>query len=246
MTTATTALERQPLLLANKVNKIYRSGSVAVPALVDLDLTVMAGELVAVMGPSGSGKSTLLSVLGCLERPSEGQYLLDGTNVLRLAPSQLAQLRNERIGFIFQTFNLLPTLTAIENVELPLFYRRQMLRSPRATAQRALERVGLNHRRNHFPAQLSGGEQQRVTIARAIVNGPDLLLADEPTGALDTGTRDVILSLFAELHRAGLTVLLVTHDSEVGSWAQRAIRLRDGMVVVDDVGKLAAAAARGT
>jgi len=196
------------------------------------------------MCPSGSGQSTLLSVLGCLERPSEGQYLLDGKNVLQLAPFQLAQLRNERIGFIFQTFNLLPTLTAVENVELPLFYRRQLQRGARAIAQMALDRVGLNHRRNHFPAQLSGGEQQRVAIARAIVNSPDLLLADEPTGALDTNTRNVILSLFAELHRAGLTVLLVTHDSEVGSWAQRAIRLRDGIVVVDDALKFADAAER--
>jgi putative ABC transport system ATP-binding protein len=233
-----------PLVVLERVAKRYRTGDTIVGALSRVSLTVDRGEFIAVMGPSGSGKSTLLSVLGCLERPSEGEYLLDGNNVLQLAPVQLAQLRNERIGFIFQTFNLLPTLTAIENVELPLFYRRQMLRSPRATAQRALERVGLNHRRNHFPAELSGGEQQRVAIARAIVNGPDLLLADEPTGALDTSTRDVILSLFAELHRAGLTVVIVTHDSEVGSWAQRAIRLRDGMVVVDDVRTLAEAAAR--
>jgi len=230
--------------MLERVAKRYRTGDTIVGALSRVSLKVDRGEFVAVMGPSGSGKSTLLSVLGCLERPSEGEYLLDGKNVLQLAPFQLAQLRNERIGFIFQTFNLLPTLTAVENVELPLFYRRQVQRGARATAQMALDRVGLNHRRNHFPAQLSGGEQQRVAIARAIVNSPDLLLADEPTGALDTNTRNVILSLFAELHRAGLTVLLVTHDSEVGSWAQRAIRLRDGIVVVDDVRKFADAAER--
>ena len=233
-----------PLVMLERVAKRYRTGDTIVGALSRVSLKVDRGEFVAVMGPSGSGKSTLLSVLGCLERPSEGEYLLDGKNVLQLAPFQLAQLRNERIGFIFQTFNLLPTLTAVENVELPLFYRRQVQRGARATAQMALDRVGLNHRRNHFPAQLSGGEQQRVAIARAIVNSPDLLLADEPTGALDTNTRNVILSLFAELHRAGLTVLLVTHDSEVGSWAQRAIRLRDGIVVVDDVRKFADAAER--
>ena len=233
-----------PLVMLERVAKRYRTGDTIVGALSRVSLKVDRGEFVAVMGPSGSGKSTLLSVLGCLERPSEGEYLLDGKNVLQLAPFQLAQLRNERIGFIFQTFNLLPTLTAVENVELPLFYRRQVQRGARATAQMALDRVGLNHRRNHFPAQLSGGEQQRVAIARAIVNSPDLLLADEPTGALDTNTRNVILSLFAELHRAGLTVLLVTHDSEVGSWAQRAIRLRDGIVVVDDALKFADAAER--
>jgi len=230
--------------MLERVAKRYRTGDTIVGALSRVSLKVDRGEFVAVMGPSGSGKSTLLSVLGCLERPSEGEYLLDGKNVLQLAPFQLAQLRNERIGFIFQTFNLLTTLTAVENVELPLFYRRQVQRGARATAQMALDRVGLNHRRNHFPAQLSGGEQQRVAIARAIVNSPDLLLADEPTGALDTNTRNVILSLFAELHRAGLTVLLVTHDSEVGSWAQRAIRLRDGIVVVDDALKFADAAER--
>ena len=233
-----------PLVVLECIAKRYRTGDTTVGALSRVSLKIERGEFVAVMGPSGSGKSTLLSVLGCLERPSEGEYLLDGKNVLQLAPFQLAQLRNERIGFIFQTFNLLPTLTAVENVELPLFYRRQVLRGARATAQMALDRVGLNHRRNHFPAQLSGGEQQRVAIARAIVNSPDLLLADEPTGALDTNTRNVILSLFAELHRAGLTVLLVTHDSEVGSWAQRAIRLRDGIVVVDDALKFADAAER--
>src|SRR6266516_3555311 len=233
-----------PLVMLERVAKRYRTGDTIVGALSRVSLKVDRGEFVSVMDQSGSGKSTLLSVLGCLERPSEGEYLLDGTKVLQLAPFRLAQLRNERIGFIFQTFNLLPTLTAIENVELPLFYRRQMLRDARETARTALDRVGLNHRRNHFPAQLSGGEQQRVAIARAIVNNPDLLLADEPTGALDTSTRNVILSLFAELHRAGLTVLLVTHDSEVGSWAQRAIRLRDGIVVVDDALKFADAAER--
>ena len=220
----------KPLAALAGVTKLHRLGGQVVQALSDVTLSILRGEFVAVTGPSGSGKSTLLSILGCLDRPSRGQYLLDGADVLALTRIQIAQFRNQRIGLVFQNFNLLPRLSALENVELPLFYRRQPLVGARAKAQLTLDRVGLAHRMHHVPAQLSGGEQQRVAIARAIVNDPDLLLADEPTGALDTSTRDEIFSLFAELNATGLTIVLVTHDREVGSHARRAIRLRDGTV----------------
>ena len=220
----------KPLAALAGVTKLHRLGGQVVQALSDVTLFILRGEFVAVTGPSGSGKSTLLSILGCLDRPSRGQYLLDGADVLTLTRIQIAQFRNQRIGLVFQNFNLLPRLSALENVELPLFYRRRPLLGARAKAQLTLERVGLAHRMYHVPAQLSGGEQQRVAIARAIVNDPDLLLADEPTGALDTSTRDEILSLFAELNATGLTIVLVTHDREVASHARRAIRLRDGIV----------------
>lgn len=220
----------KPLAALAGVTKLHRLGGQVVQALSDVTLFILRGEFVAVTGPSGSGKSTLLSILGCLDRPSRGQYLLDGADVLTLTRIQIAQFRNQRIGLVFQNFNLLPRLSALENVELPLFYRRRPLLNARAKAQLTLERVGLAHRMYHVPAQLSGGEQQRVAIARAIVNDPDLLLADEPTGALDTSTRDEILSLFAELNATGLTIVLVTHDREVASHARRAIRLRDGIV----------------
>ena len=194
-------------------------------------MTIHRGEFVAVTGPSGSGKSTLLSILGLLDHPSRGDYLLDGQSVFGLTQNRLAEIRNRRIGFVFQDFKLLPDLTALENAGLPLFYRRTPMRDSLELARTALEQVGLAGRMRHYPGQLSGGEQQRVAIARAIVNGPDLLLADEPTGALDTATRDVILALFARLHRAGLTVLLVTHDAEVAAHAERTIRLRDGTII---------------
>jgi len=219
--------------MLDRIFKEHRPGGQAIQALSGISMEIHRGEFVAVMGPSGSGKSTLLSILGCLDRPSQGRYLLDNESVVQLPRSRLADLRNRRIGFVFQSFNLLPDLTALENVGLPLFYRREWLRNPAARARIALEQVGLGRRADHSPVQLSGGEQQRVAIARAIVNDPDLLLADEPTGALDTTTRDMILALFAELNRTGLTVLLVTHDSEVAAHAQRIIRLRDGAIVGD-------------
>jgi putative ABC transport system ATP-binding protein len=225
----------KPLVVLDRIFKEHRLGGQAVQALSGISMEIHRGEFVAVTGPSGSGKSTLLSILGCLDRPSRGHYLLDDERVLQLPRSRLAELRNRRIGFVFQSFNLLPDLTALENAGLPLFYRRERLRDPAARARIALEQVGLGGRADHSPAQLSGGEQQRVAIARAIVNDPDLLLADEPTGALDTTTRDKILALFAELNHTGLTVLLVTHDSEVAAQAQRTIRLRDG-TIVDDSG----------
>jgi putative ABC transport system ATP-binding protein len=220
----------KPLVALVGITKRHRLGAQLVQALWDVNLTIRRGEFVAVTGPSGSGKSTLLSILGGLDRPSQGQYLLDGADVFALTRTQIAEFRNKRIGFVFQNFNLLPRLSALENVRLPLFYRRRPLRDARTKALLMLERVGLTRRMHHVPTQLSGGEQQRVAIARAIVNDPDLLLADEPTGALDTNTRDEILSLLAELHSAGLTIVLVTHDREVGARAQRAIRLRDGIL----------------
>ncbi|WP_024508969.1 ABC transporter ATP-binding protein [Bradyrhizobium sp. ARR65] len=223
----------KPLVVLDRIFKEHRLGGQAVQALARVSMEIHRGEFVAVTGPSGSGKSTLLSILGCLDRPSRGDYLLDGEKILQLPRRRLAELRNRRIGFVFQSFNLLPDLTALENVGLPLFYRHERLRNAAARARMALEQVGLSGRTDHSPAQLSGGEQQRVAIARAIVNDPDLLLADEPTGALDTATRDMILALLVKLNRIGLTVLLVTHDSEVAAHAQRTIRLRDGQIVGD-------------
>src|SRR6266702_6243396 len=221
------------LVTLDHSHKQHRLGGQTVHALSDICLEIDPGDFVAVVGPSGSGKSTLLSILGCLDQPSWVRYLLRDENVFAQSKSRLSELRNRRIGFVFQNFNLLPRLTALENVGLPLFYRREALRNPVARACAVLEQVGLGRRIHHLPAQLSGGEQQRVAIARAIVNGPDLLLADEPTGALDTSTRDTILALLAELQRAGLTVVLVTHDPEVAAYAWRRIRLRDGAIVGD-------------
>ena len=220
----------KPLVALVGITKRHRFGEQSVQVLSDVSLAIGHGEFVSVTGPSGSGKSTLLSILGGLERPSHGQYLLDGEDVFSLTRVQIAELRNKRIGFVFQNFNLLPRLSALENVRLPLFYRRRSRGEARVKSQLILERVGLGHRMHHVPAQLSGGEQQRVAIARAIVNGPDLLLADEPTGSLDTNTRDEILLLLAELHSNGLTIVLVTHDQDVGRHAKRAIRLRDGIL----------------
>jgi putative ABC transport system ATP-binding protein len=226
-----------PLIRLDHLCKHHRLGRQTVRALSDVSLAIHRGEFAAVTGPSGSGKSTLLSILGCLDCPTSGRYLLDSQSVLQLSRSQVSDLRNRRIGFVFQSFNLLTSSTALENVKLPLFYRRAQLENAEARAKMVLDQVGLNSRINHLPAQLSGGEQQRVAIARAIVNCPDLLLADEPTGALDTTARDAILALLANLHSTGLTVLLVTHDAEVAAHAQRAIKLRDGMIVDDSAGR---------
>ena len=221
------------MISLQRVSKTYETPAGKFSALRNIDLEIPPGRFVGVVGKSGSGKSTLLSILGFLDRPTQGHYLLDEQNVFQLSMSHLAELRNRRIGFVFQNFNLLPDLTALENVGLPLFYRRERLRDAAARARIVLEQVGLGGRSDHTPARLSGGEQQRVAIARAIVNDPDLLLADEPTGALDTSTRDVILALLARLHRTGLTVLLVTHDAESAAHAQRTITLRDGTIVTD-------------
>ena len=216
------------------VVKVYTMGDVELRALDDVSLEIPQGQFVAIMGASGSGKSTLMNIIGCLDRPTSGRYRLDGREVGDLARNELARIRNETIGFVFQHFNLLSRTSARENVELPLLYGGRMLsreRSERAYA--ALERVGLGPRADHAPNQLSGGQQQRVAIARAIVNRPKLILADEPTGALDTRTSMEIMQLFQELGKTGITIVLVTHESDIGRCAQRVITMRDGHVVSD-------------
>ena len=211
------------------VRKVFGSGEKRVVAVDNVSLSIEAGESVAVVGPSGSGKTTMLQILGCLDKPTEGQYVLDGASTERLNDDQLSLLRNEKIGFVFQRFNLLPRTTALENVQAPFLYAKDPIVSGRAEAM--LKRVGLAHRRDHFPNELSGGEQQRVGIARALIRGPKLLLADEPTGNLDAASGGEVLDLFEELNAQGLTVIVVTHDKNVAARAQRAIELSDGRIV---------------
>jgi putative ABC transport system ATP-binding protein len=208
-------------------------GETAVRALNGIDLDIASGEYVGVMGPSGSGKTTLMDIIGCLSRPSDGSYEFDGRRVDAIDDVGLAALRGERIGFVFQTFNLLPRLTAVENVELPLLYRRVPRRQRRERATALLERVGLAGRAQHRPNELSGGERQRVAIARALVNRPSVILADEPTGALDSATGNTIMGLIESLNAEGQTVIVVTHDPRVGDRVSRAVRLRDGVVESD-------------
>jgi putative ABC transport system ATP-binding protein len=215
------------------VNKSYRKNTEEVKALVDVSLRVEAGELVAIVGPSGSGKSTLMNVLGLLDRPDSGTYQLEGKDVGAFTADELARLRNEKIGFVFQTFHLLPKTTALENVELPLIYCSRPDIS--GLGARALEQVGLTDRAKHLPGELSGGQQQRVAIARALVNEPDLILADEPTGNLDTQAGLEVLAIFQELNRQGKTVVLITHDAAVAAMAQRVVEIVDGRIVSDGV-----------
>jgi putative ABC transport system ATP-binding protein len=212
--------------------KVYRAGDVPVPALRGIDLEIERGEFLAIVGPSGSGKSTLMHILGCLDRPSRGVYQFEGNDVHRMTDAQLATIRNRRIGFVFQSFNLLSRWPAVAQVELPLVYRGVSDR--RRFAMRALAEVGLPHRARHRPTQLSGGEQQRVAIARALVTNPALILADEPTGALDSKTTADLMEMFVRLNRErGVTIALVTHDMEVAGYTQRVVMLRDGRVVSD-------------
>ena len=218
------------LIELRDVGRTYQMGSVAVHALRGVDLDVEDGAYLAITGPSGSGKSTLMNILGCLDPPTRGRFSLAGRDVATLRDAQLAQLRNATVGFVFQTFNLLPRTSALHNVEMPLIYARVPRRRRRTLAQAALERVGLGDRLAHHSTELSGGERQRVAIARALVNEPSLLLADEPTGNLDTQTGAEIMELFDSLHRAGNTILLVTHEADVARRAQRQIVLRDGRV----------------
>jgi putative ABC transport system ATP-binding protein len=223
----------RPLIEVVGLTKVYRVGVETIRALNGLDLAIERNEMVAIMGSSGSGKSTLMNMLGCLDRPTAGRYLLNGRDVSAMDAKELAQVRNEEIGFVFQSFELLPRQTALENVELPLIYARGGWRGRKKRALAALDRVGLLDRVDHRPNQLSGGQRQRVAIARAILNTPSILLADEPTGNLDSATTTEILSLFRQLHAEGQTVIIVTHEDEVASHCHRVVRLRDGRVLSD-------------
>jgi putative ABC transport system ATP-binding protein len=223
----------RPLIEVVGLTKVYRVGVETIRALNGLDLAIQRNEMVAIMGSSGSGKSTLMNMLGCLDRPTAGRYLLNGRDVSAMDAKELAQVRNEEIGFVFQSFELLPRQTALENVELPLIYARGGWRGRKKRALAALDRVGLLDRVDHRPNQLSGGQRQRVAIARAILNTPSILLADEPTGNLDSATTTEILSLFRQLHAEGQTVIIVTHEDEVAAHCHRVVRLRDGRVLSD-------------
>ncbi len=223
-----------PLLELASVSKSYGSGEARVDALRSVDLAVESGDYVAIMGQSGSGKSTLMHILGCLDVPTSGSYRLGGTDVSKLAEAELAEVRNRKVGFVFQQFHLLPRISASRNVELPLIYGGVHPRAVRRErAEEALASVGLENRMNHKPTELSGGQQQRVAIARALVTDPDILLADEPTGNLASDQADDLLSIFDAVHRAGRTVVLITHDADVARRARRQVRIRDGQIVSD-------------
>jgi putative ABC transport system ATP-binding protein len=219
-----------PLIALHRVSRVYRLGAVEVPALDDVSLDIAQGELVAIVGPSGSGKSTMMNILGCLDRPTHGAYRLDGTAIAELDDDALARLRSRAIGFIFQSYNLLPRMSALDNVATPLLYQGVGRGERRRRARAVLERLGLGDRLDHEPTELSGGQQQRVAVARALVTEPDLILADEPTGNMDSHAGAEVTTLLRDLNRAGRTVVLITHDLEVAATADRQIHLRDGRI----------------
>src|SRR5471032_2304115 len=225
----------KPVIQLDNIQKTYQTGEVEVKAVRGVSLDIFQGEFVALMGASGSGKSTMMNTLGCLDRPTGGKYFLDGVDVSKLNRDELATIRNQKIGFIFQGFNLLTRTTALENVELPMMYLRKSIRprEQRERAMHALEIVGLAGRADHHPSQLSGGQQQRVAIARALVNDPEVLLADEPTGNLDSRTSVEIMEIFQKLNDHGITVIMVTHEPDIASYARRNVVMRDGMVKTD-------------
>ena len=222
------------LISISNLHKIYRMGTVEVRALDGVDLEVEAGEYVAIMGPSGSGKSTLMNLIGCLDTPTTGEYVLNGQRVSDLDDAELAEIRNREIGFVFQTFNLLSRATALANVELPLIYGRVPVGERHRRAREALEKVGLADRAKHQPNQLSGGQRQRVAVARALINNPSILLADEPTGNLDSKTSQEIMELFNTLNQAGNTLVVVTHEEDIAAHARRVVRMLDGRIVKDE------------
>lgn len=225
------------IIQTSEISKIYRMGSETVKALKSISITVNKGEYVAFMGPSGSGKSTLMNIIGCLDTPTAGQYILNSHDVSDLSENELAEIRNKEIGFVFQTFNLLPRASSLENVALPLVYAGFSRSEREERAYQVLESVGLGDRAKHKPNELSGGQRQRVAIARALVNNPSIILADEPTGNLDSKTSYDIMNLFQDLHDAGNTIIMVTHEDDIAHYAHRIIRMRDGLVETDVLNK---------
>ena len=228
-------MENESLIDAKGLAKTYKMGQEVIKALVSVDIKVKRGEYVAFMGPSGSGKSTLMNIVGALDTPSAGSYILNGNDVSKMSESDLATVRNKEIGFVFQTFNLLPRYTALENVALPLVYAGFSKKERLQRAQKVLEDVGLGNRSGHKPNELSGGQRQRVAIARALVNHPSIILADEPTGNLDSKTSNDIMALFNDLNEKGNTIIMVTHEEEIAAYARRIIRLRDGIIESDNI-----------
>ncbi|MBK8506324.1 MAG: ABC transporter ATP-binding protein [Saprospiraceae bacterium] len=226
-------MEALPVISVRNLTKTYQMGTTVVRALQNIDLDIFANEFVALMGPSGSGKSTLMNLLGCLDTPTEGEYLLGGENVADMDDNQLANVRNRKIGFVFQTFNLLPRLSALENVALPLVYAGINKEKRTDKSRMVLETVGLGDRVEHKPNELSGGQRQRVAVARALVNDPTIILADEPTGNLDSKTSEEIMEMFENLHKAGNTIILVTHEPDIAEYAHRVVRLKDGVIESD-------------
>jgi len=225
----------QEIISLQQIRKTYDLGKVKIDVLKGIDTTILKNEYVAIMGPSGSGKSTLMNIIGCLDKPTSGSYVLNGTDVSKMNDDELAEVRNKEIGFVFQTFNLLARLSGVENVALPLIYAGIKKAARTAQAEEILKAVGLGHRMKHKPNELSGGERQRVAVARALVNNPSIILADEPTGNLDTKTSYEIMELFEEIHKKGNTVIIVTHEEDIARYAHRIVRIRDGVIESDEV-----------